>query len=228
MIDEIFKVRFVEEVVNISKVKDKKTRLRMHVFGALSFLLAFGSTVASFELIVNAVMQPGKRYLAYYIVIFILLGFAITFWLTFVIFVIAYARNAMIRRCLLNLSCGADKKEVSPGDDITVDVKFDLVKKEIERVRLELVCQRETILKVLDMPSVKMEKPYRKEIIIDENLVPKGETSSYKLEFKIPEDALKTQPVLSDDRPKIIWGVTVYFDFLNWYSYEKDIPLIVK
>jgi hypothetical protein len=201
MIDEIFKVRFVEEVASLSKLKDKKARLRMHFFAVLSFFLAFGSSVASLELIIDAVRQPEKRYFINFIVTFILLGFTITFWLTFVIFVIAYARNAAIRRCFLNLSCAADKKELSPGDEITVDIRFGLVKKAVSRVRLELVCQKETILKVLDISSVKKEKPYKKESIVDE--------------------------ILSEDKSKIIWGITIYFDFFKWYSYEKDIPLNV-
>lgn len=227
MIDNIFKLRFVEEVAKIANPKDKETKMRLRLFALLSFILAFGSTFAIVELILKAFRTPKPFSLVDFFVIVILFGFAATFLLTLLIFLIAYSRNAMILRCLPGLDFGINNNKFAPGDDIEVVLKFGLIKRELKEVRLNFFCEKETRRTVLDVASVILEKPLSQDIVIGEALVPNGDVYDHKLKLSIPADALKTQPKLSKDKERVTWGIRVYFDFKDWYTYEMDISFVV-
>jgi len=226
MIDDIFRLRFIEEVSKIANAKDKSTQRKLRGFAILSFILALGSTIGTVELIIDAVKSPETTFYVHYIVIFILFGFSATFLLTLLIFVIAYSRNIVIRKCLSGLVCTIDKEEVRIGDEICVDVNFLLKKRSLKEVRLVLTCQKETALKVLDIASVKKEIPFKKEVILFKEIEP-DRKYDYKLKLKIPQDALSTQVKLTDDKERVTWGITIYFDFVNWHSYEEKRSLTV-
>ncbi len=226
--DEIFKTRFIEEIIRIASVKERTTKIRMRLFAALSFILAFGATISTAELVINMVKYPAKRHLVYYVVTFIMTGFAVTFWLTFVIFLLAYIRNAQIRSCLNDLSCEVDKDEYASGDKIKVNVSFQLRKRELKEVRLVLSLRKESILEVLDFESISVETPFKQEIVLGGDISARDERYSYEKQLTLPDDAQSTHLKLERDRPKIIWNIDVYFDFNSWYSYNENVRVKIR
>jgi hypothetical protein len=227
MIDEIFKIRFIEEVANIVNARDKKTKLRLRLFAILSFILALGSTVGIIGYVIDLLKGPEEIHLVHYLVILILSGFSITFLLTLVIFAIAYARIAVIRSCFKDLSLRVEKGEVSKGGELAVDVGFCLIKRKLNEIKLILSCEKETILTVLDIKSIKKTIPYKKEVVLGKDLNRREEPYHFDLKLMIPEDALESHLKLTEDKDKVIWWVTVHFDFLNWHSYKENIPFMV-
>ena len=227
MIDDIFKIRFIEEVARIANAREQKTRRRLGVTALLTFILAFGSTAGMIDLIIDAVRNPAKTFYVHYIVIFILFGFSITFLLTLLLFVMAYAKNAKIKRCLRSFKFSVDNNKVTRGEEIELTLGYKLLKRELKDVKMTIECESEKKQVVLDVSSVKKDYPYKENILLGESLKPADEPYLFTRQVNIPADAPISKEFAVDDNEKVTWMVTVYFEFANWYSYQESIPLQV-
>lgn len=225
--DDIFKIRFIEEIELIVKEKDAVNKRKLKSFAVISFILMIGSTFGLIELIYEMIVDPTKVEFVNFVIIIIFFGFAITFLLTSVIFMLAYIKYKKMKSCFADFSCVADKKEVSPGDEVNVDLKFGLTKRHLKEVRARLYCEKETTSRVADLDTVRRTYPHDVEIVLANGLTPQKEPYSFSEKLTIPKDAPLSQPELTDDTDKIVWRVTVYFDFLDWHTHEEDLPLVV-
>jgi hypothetical protein len=228
MIDDIFKIRFIEEVALIANERDKGTKRKLRSFALISYFLCLGSSFGAVEFLFDAFYYPSKFFTFFhFFVIIIMLGFAITFLLTFVIFALAYLKVDKMRQCFSGLRCSVDNEGTSPGREITASVKFKLLKRELKDVKLRLTCKKEKLTRVAEVDSVRISSPYEYERVLAESITAGSGKQSYDAVVKIPEDALKSQPALKLGAERVTWLLAVDFDFLDWHTYNETIPIKV-
>ncbi len=225
--DNIFISRFIDEVIKIATTKEQVLRIRMRFLALLSLFFGLTAAVGTIDTAVTIFTVPEYFNIYHMALLAVMLGTAATFLLTALIFGIAFHRNSVLRKCLGGLKCTTDRKTCSPGEEITVSLSYTLKKKPLNECKLEFACVKETFRTIAEVASVKIDRPYKEVIVLSEKLTPDGTAQSHDVTLKVPDNALLTQKKLTKKEPMVVWDIVVYFDFLDWYSYEVHLPVTV-